>query len=80
MSKLSGNAVGHSFVIESFNIYHLVIAGVTLTSKFFSDNFYANSCYEKVGGLPLAELNQLKLQFLLLNDFCLVKSSAEMQR
>ncbi|KAG6843678.1 hypothetical protein H0H87_001749 [Tephrocybe sp. NHM501043] len=32
-----------------------------------------------VGGLPLAELNQLKLQFLLLNDFCLVISSAKMQ-
>ncbi|KAG6807590.1 hypothetical protein H0H87_012971, partial [Tephrocybe sp. NHM501043] len=32
-----------------------------------------------VGGLPLAELNQLKLQFLL-NNFCLIISSAEMQR
>lgn len=36
-------------------------------------------CHQ-VGGLPLAELNQLELQFLLLNDFCLVISSAEMQR
>ncbi|KAG6839128.1 hypothetical protein H0H87_001551, partial [Tephrocybe sp. NHM501043] len=33
-----------------------------------------------VGGLPLAGLNQLELQFLLLNDFRLVISSAEMQR
>ncbi|KAG6843414.1 hypothetical protein H0H87_004833, partial [Tephrocybe sp. NHM501043] len=31
-----------------------------------------------VGGLPLAELNQLELQFLL-NDFHLIISSAEMQ-
>jgi PHO85 cyclin-6/7 len=33
-----------------------------------------------VGGLPQAELNQLELQFLLLNDFNLVVSQCEMQR
>ncbi|KAG6853279.1 hypothetical protein H0H87_008697 [Tephrocybe sp. NHM501043] len=80
MSKLSGDAVDHSFVVDSFNIHHFVIAGVTIASKFFSDVFYTNSRYAKVGGLPLAEFNQLKLQFLLLNDFRLVLSSAEMQR
>jgi len=47
----------------------LVIAGVTCASKFFSDVFYTNSRYAKVGGLPLPELNHLELQFLLLNDF-----------
>ncbi|KAG6826804.1 hypothetical protein H0H87_006326, partial [Tephrocybe sp. NHM501043] len=31
-----------------------------------------------VGGLPLAKLNQLELQFLL-NNFCLIISSVEMQ-
>lgn len=34
----------------------------------------------QVGGLPQQELNQLELQFLLLNDFRLVISSEEMQR
>jgi hypothetical protein len=34
----------------------------------------------QVGGLPLAELNQLELQFLLLNDFRLTVHPAEMQR
>jgi len=33
----------------------------------------------QVGGLPLPELNQLELQFLLLNDFRLVISTTEMQ-
>ncbi|KAG5650218.1 hypothetical protein H0H81_000274 [Sphagnurus paluster] len=80
MSKLSQDAVARSFVIDSFNIHRLVIAGVTVASKFFSDVFYTNSRYAKVGGLPLAELNQLELQFLLLNDFRLVISTAEMQR
>ncbi|KAI0880345.1 cyclin-domain-containing protein [Annulohypoxylon maeteangense] len=57
------------FVVDSFNIHRLIIAGVTCASKFFSDVFYTNSRYAKVGGLPLAELNYLELQFLLLNDF-----------
>ncbi|PKY01232.1 cyclin-domain-containing protein [Aspergillus campestris IBT 28561] len=61
--------LSHFFVVDSFNIHRLVIAGVTCASKFFSDVFYTNSRYAKVGGLPLLELNHLELQFLLLNDF-----------
>ncbi|PHH86500.1 hypothetical protein CDD83_10133 [Cordyceps sp. RAO-2017] len=57
------------FVVDSFNIHRLIIAGVTCASKFFSDVFYTNSRYAKVGGLPLAELNHLEIQFLVLNDF-----------
>ncbi|TRM68565.1 cyclin-domain-containing protein [Schizophyllum amplum] len=80
MSKLSLEATGRTFVIDSFNIHRLVIAGVTVASKFFSDVFYTNSRYAKVGGLPLTELNQLELQFLLLNNFSLVISEDEMQQ
>ncbi|KAG6179116.1 hypothetical protein E4U35_005927 [Claviceps purpurea] len=57
------------FVVDSFNIHRLIISGVTCASKFFSDVFYTNSRYAKVGGLPLAELNHLEIQFLVLNDF-----------
>ncbi|KAL1999558.1 hypothetical protein VTN02DRAFT_4348 [Thermoascus thermophilus] len=63
------DSLSHFFVVDSFNIHRLVIAGVTCASKFFSDVFYTNSRYAKVGGLPLVELNHLELQFLLLNDF-----------
>ena len=44
------------------------------------DVFYTNSRYAKVGGLPSYELNQLELQFLLLNDFRLVIAPEELQR
>lgn len=37
------------FAIDSFNVHRLVIAGVTVASKFFSDVFYTNSRYAKVG-------------------------------
>lgn len=80
MSKLAAQVTGKPFVIDSYNIHRLVIAGVTVASKFFSDVFYTNSRYAKVGGLPQTELNQLELQFLLLNDFRLMISPQEMQR
>ncbi|KAF5026289.1 hypothetical protein F66182_1610 [Fusarium sp. NRRL 66182] len=65
----AGIAAATYFVVDSFNIHRLIISGVTCASKFFSDVFYTNSRYAKVGGLPLVELNHLELQFLLLNDF-----------
>ena len=48
MSKLAKEACGKAFVIDSYNIHRLVIAGVTVASKFFSDVFYTNSRYAKV--------------------------------
>lgn len=77
----SSNNNGHQlFVIDSYNIHRLIIAGVTVASKFFSDVFYKNSRYAKVGGLPVDELNHLELQFLLLMDFKLMISLEELQR
>ncbi|KAI4246894.1 MAG: hypothetical protein L6R42_009772 [Xanthoria sp. 1 TBL-2021] len=68
-SEEEAYTLSHYFVVDSFNIHRLTIAAVTCASKFFSDVFYTNSRYAKVGGLPLVELNHLELQFLLLNDF-----------
>ncbi|KAL1956101.1 hypothetical protein VTO42DRAFT_7620 [Malbranchea cinnamomea] len=67
------------FFVDSYNIHRLVIAGVTCASKFFSDVFYTNSRYAKVGGLPLLELNHLELQFLILNDFRLAIPVEELE-
>jgi len=66
--------------IDSFNIHRLIIAGVTVGSKFFSDVFFTNSRYAKVGGLPPAELNTLELEFLYLNNFNLSVSVEELQQ
>ncbi|EPS25651.1 hypothetical protein PDE_00585 [Penicillium oxalicum 114-2] len=73
------DSLSHFFVVDSFNIHRLVIAGVTCASKFFSDVFYTNSRYAKVGGLPLVELNHLELQFLMLNDFRLAIPVEELE-
>ncbi|MCJ1364277.1 hypothetical protein MMC16_003386 [Acarospora aff. strigata] len=49
--------LSHFFVVDSFNIHRLVIAGVTCASKFFSDVFYTNSRYAKVCYNPDRQIN-----------------------
>lgn len=48
-----GQTTERLFAIDSFNVHRLVIAGVTVASKFFSDVFYTNSRYAKVCNFPL---------------------------
>ncbi|AMD19996.1 HCL155Cp [Eremothecium sinecaudum] len=68
------------FVMDSYNIHRLIIAAVTVSTKFFSDFFYSNSRYARVGGISLQELNRLELQFSILCDFELIVSVQELQR
>jgi hypothetical protein len=44
----SEGTMSRGFAIDSFNVHRLVIAGVTVASKFWSDVFYTNSRYAKV--------------------------------
>lgn len=49
MSKnASATNSGKAFSIDSFNIHRLIIAGIMVSSKFFSDVFFTNSRYAKV--------------------------------
>ncbi|KAG0660088.1 hypothetical protein C6P45_001692 [Maudiozyma exigua] len=69
-----------TFVMDSYNIHRLIIAGITVSTKFFSDFFYSNSRYARVGGISLKEMNHLELQFLVLCDFEMLISVEEMER
>ncbi|KAL0086235.1 cyclin-domain-containing protein [Phycomyces blakesleeanus] len=80
MSKQALATTGRPFAIDSYNIHRLIIAGVMVSSKFFSDVFYTNTRYAKVGGLPASELNILELEFLKLNGFNLAVSIVDLQR
>lgn len=62
MSKLTADATHRTFVIDSYNIHRLVIAGVTVASKFFSDVFYTNSRYAKVSPHQSASITFVLIQ------------------
>ncbi|KAI9309337.1 cyclin-domain-containing protein [Cunninghamella echinulata] len=66
--------------LDSFNIHRLIISGIMVASKFFSDVFYTNIRYAKVGGIPVKELNVLELEFLRMNDFKLYIKVEELQK
>lgn len=46
------DAALRGFAIDSYNVHRLIIAGITVASKFFSDVFYTNSRYAKVSSCP----------------------------
>ncbi|KAI7907752.1 cyclin-domain-containing protein [Cokeromyces recurvatus] len=78
LDRMSRNLTG--LRIDSYNIHRLIITGIMVASKFFSDMYYTNARYAKVGGLPVTELNALELQFLKLNNFKLNIQIEELQQ
>ncbi|KAI9095613.1 cyclin-domain-containing protein, partial [Phlyctochytrium arcticum] len=66
-------------IVDSYNVHRLLIAGIMVAVKFLSDVFFTNLHMSRVGGLPVHELNQLEVEFLLLNDFNLSVSVEELQ-
>jgi hypothetical protein len=81
-----------SFNVHRLLIAGVTVASKMLSDVFYTNSRYAKVralatflcralllTLAQVGGLPLAELNQLELQFLLLNDFCLTIPLEELQ-
>ncbi|KAI9269886.1 cyclin-domain-containing protein [Sporodiniella umbellata] len=58
-----------SLHVDSYNIHRLIITGLMISSKLYSDIFFTNTRYAKVGGLPVAELNALEIEFLYMNEY-----------
>ncbi|KAI8992234.1 cyclin PHO80-like protein, partial [Pilobolus umbonatus] len=75
----SVNSHAAGFKVDSYNLHRLLIAGVMVSSKLFSDVFFTNTRYAKVGGIPISELNLLEVEFLSINNYNLFISLEEMQ-
>ncbi|KAJ2910141.1 cyclin-like protein interacting with PHO85 [Coemansia aciculifera] len=69
-----------ALALSPFNIHRLLITAIVIAHKFNSDIFFNNARYAKVGGIPLAEMNQLELELLFLARFDLKIDAPEMQR
>ncbi|OBZ89152.1 PHO85 cyclin-like protein psl1, partial [Choanephora cucurbitarum] len=68
-----------AITIDPYNIHRLLISGIMVASKLYSDVFFTNTRYAKVGGLPVTELNRLELEFIAMNQFSLFVSMEELQ-
>lgn len=57
----------------------LLLTATVLAAKFLDDVYYTNRHYAKVGGVSLAELNDLERHMLMLLAYRLRVSTADMQ-
>ena len=61
--------------LSDYNVHKLLMACIVLASKFWSDNFYNDSYYAKVGGVSMADMVRLETTALVWLDFRLLVSS-----
>lgn len=61
----------NSFHLTDLNVHRVVVTSVLLAAKFFDDAYYNNAYYAKVGGVLVAEMNSLEVEFLFRINFSL---------
>lgn len=61
-----------SFTITTLTVHRFLITAATVAAKGLSDSFWNNSTYARVGGIKLAELGLLELEFLYRVDWRIV--------
>jgi hypothetical protein len=61
-----------AFSITSLTVHRFLITAATVSAKGLSDSFWNNSTYARVGGIKLAELGLLELEFLYRLDWRIV--------
>lgn len=66
-------------ILSPFAVHRTFITAFLLASKVFSDSFFFNDFYAKVGGINTAEMNVLEVDFLLLIQWDLVITRKELQ-
>ncbi|KAG5925943.1 hypothetical protein E4U42_003796 [Claviceps africana] len=60
------------FTINTLTVHRFLITAATVASKGLSDSFWNNTTYARVGGVRLAELKLLELEFLYRVDWKIV--------
>lgn len=55
--------------VSTFNMHRIILTGMLVATKFTEDSRVSNRFWSQVGGIELAELNQLEFQFCALLKF-----------
>eukprot|EP00934_Nitzschia_sp_Nitz4_P009317 Nitzschia sp. Nitz4//scaffold11_size288233//53058//54188//NITZ4_000743-RA/size288233-snap-gene-0.8-mRNA-1//1//CDS//3329533981//9307//frame0 len=61
----------NNFLLTDLNVHRVAITAILLAAKFFDDAYYNNAYYAKVGGVLVAEMNGLEVDFLFRINFSL---------
>lgn len=60
------------FTINTLTVHRFLITAATVAAKGLSDSFWSDSTYARVGGVKIAELKLLELEFLQKVDWKIV--------
>lgn len=63
----------------NLSVHRLSFFAVMLATKFHDDEWYSNTFYAKLAGLPIKEMNMLELKFLKILDFKMLVEPKEYQ-
>ncbi|CAB9518173.1 Cyclin-U4 [Seminavis robusta] len=61
----------NGFLLTELNVHRVTVTAILLAAKFFDDAYYNNAYYAKVGGVLVAEMNGLEVDFLFRINFSL---------
>jgi Cyclin len=61
-----------AFTVNSLTVHRFLITAATVAAKGLSDSFWNNATYARVGGIKIAELGLLELDFLYRVDWKIV--------
>lgn len=65
-------ALYQDFTINTLTVHRFLITAATVAAKGLSDSFWNNTTYARVGGVRVAELKLLELEFLYRVDWKIV--------
>lgn len=68
------------YAVTRINVHRLLITSVLVAAKFHDDRYYDNARWAQIGGITLAELNNLELEFLFAMGFDMGVSVEEHDR
>ncbi|KAH3764271.1 Cyclin-P3-1 protein [Pelomyxa schiedti] len=61
--------VSRSVTLTETNVHRVLWSCLVVAHKFFEDQYFTNTFYSKVGGIPLAEMNAMEVRVLQLLDY-----------
>jgi phosphate system cyclin PHO80 len=68
-----------AFTLSSLTAHRFLITAITIASKGLCDAFCTNTHYAKVGGIGVAELNMLELEFLKKVDWNIIPEQSMLE-
>lgn len=66
--------------VNALNVHLLILTALVTAAKYLDDTYYSNAYYANIGGVSLASINRMELEFVFSLNFDLFVSNEEFAR